>query len=234
VTAEHPAVIVIEDEPQIRRLLRSTLESNGYRCVEAESARQGILDAANHRPDLLLVDLGLPDKDGIEVIRRVREWSALPIIVLSARSQESDKIAALDAGADDYVTKPFNVGELLARMRVALRHAATRGQADARQQFEVGGLRVDLLRRQVFVQDREVHLTPIEYRLLTALIQNAGQVVTHNQLLREVWGPGKVGQHHYVRTFMAELRRKLEVDPARPVYLLTEVGIGYRLAAENH
>jgi two-component system KDP operon response regulator KdpE len=231
-TKKQQAVIVIEDEPQIRRLLRLTLEANGFRCLEAESARRGLLDIAAYRPDLLLVDLGLPDRDGIEVIRAVREWSAVPIIVLSARSQEADKIAALDAGADDYVTKPFTVGELLARLRVALRHAAARGRPEATRVFTLGAIRVDLFHRQVFVNGQEVHLTPIEFRLLTVLIQNAGQVVTYNHLLREVWGPNKLDQSHYVRTYIADLRRKLEADAARPVYLLTEVGVGYRLAAE--
>jgi len=229
-TVERPAVIVVEDEPQIRGVLRVMLEGNGFRCIEADSARRGLLDAATHRPDLMLVDLGLPDRDGIEVIRGVREWSAVPIIVLSARSQEADKIAALDAGADDYVTKPFAVGELLARLRVALRHGATRGRPS--QVFNNGAVRVDLLRRQVLVGGQQVHLTPIEYRLLAVLIQNAGQVVTYNHLLRDVWGPGKVDQNHYVRTYVRDLRRKLEADPARPVYLLTEVGVGYRLAAD--
>lgn len=231
-TKERPAVIVIEDEPQIRRVLRLTLEANGFRCFEAESARRGLLDATAIRPDLLLVDLGLPDRDGIEVIRNVREWSAVPIIVLSARSQEAAKIAALDAGADDYVTKPFTVGELLARLRVALRHAAARGRPEAGRVFAIGALRVDLFRRQVFVNGQEVHLTPIEFRLLTVLIQNAGQVVTYNHLLRDVWGPGKLDQSHYVRTYIGDLRRKLEADPARPAYLLTEVGVGYRLVAD--
>jgi two-component system KDP operon response regulator KdpE len=231
-TVERPVVIVIEDEPQIRRVLRVTLEANGFRCIEAESARRGLLDAATHRPDLMLVDLGLPDRDGIEVIRGVREWSAVPIIVLSARLQEANKIAALDAGADDYITKPFTVGELLARLRVALRHAASHSRPDAKQVFSAGNLRVDLLRRQVFIEGREIHLTPIEYRLLTVLIQNADKVVTYNHLLRDVWGPGKIDQNHYVRTYIGDLRRKLEADPARPVYLLTEVGVGYRLLSD--
>jgi two-component system KDP operon response regulator KdpE len=231
-TVERPTVIVVEDEPQIRGLLRVMLEANGFRCIEADSAQRGLLDAGTHRPDLMLVDLGLPDRDGIEVIRGVREWSKVPIIVLSARSQEAVKIAALDAGADDYVTKPFTVGELLARLRVALRHAATQGGPDANQLFNVGALRVDLLHRKVFVEGQEVHLTPIEYRLLTVLVQHPGQVVTYNHLLRDVWGPGKVDQNHYVRTYIRDLRRKLEADPARPVYLLTEVGVGYRLAAD--
>ena len=228
-TSERPTIIVIEDESKLRRVLRATLETNGFRCVETESTRQGLLDAETNRPDLLLVDLGLPDRDGIEVIRGVRKWSAVPIIVLSARSQESDKIAALDAGADDYVTKPFTVGELLARIRSALRHAAIHGRPDSAEIFANGDLRVDLLRRRVFVKEQEIHFTPIEFRLLSVLIRSAGKVVTYNHLLRDVWGPGKVDQYHYVRTYIADLRRKLEDDPARPVYLLTEVGVGYRL-----
>ena len=217
-TSERPTIIVIEDESQLRRVLRTTLDANGFRCVETESARQGLLDAETYRPDLLLVDLGLPDRDGIEVIRGVRKWSAVPIIVLSARSQESDKIAALDAGADDYVTKPFTVGELLARIRAALRHAAIHGRPESKETF-------------ANVKEQEIHLTPIEYRLLSVLIRNAGKVVTYRHLLRDVWGPGKVDQYHHVRTYIADLRRKLEGDPARPVYLLTEVGVGYRLVA---
>jgi two-component system KDP operon response regulator KdpE len=175
------------------------------------------------------LDLGLPDRDGIEVIRDVRKWSSVPLIVLSARSRGADKIEALDAGADDYVTKPFDVAELLARLRVALRHAATVGSDASTEEFVAGELRVDLLRRRVCVKGKEVHLTPIEFRLLAVMIRNAGKVVTYDHLLREVWGPGKIDQPHYVRTYIADLRRKLEADPARPVHLLTEVGIGYRL-----
>ena len=231
-SAQRPTIIVIEDEPQLRHVLGLTFEANGFRCVETDSARQGLLDAETYRPDLVLVDLGLPDRDGIEVIRGVRKWStAIPIIVLSARSQETDKIAALDAGADDYVTKPFTTGELLARVRVAIRHAAIQGRAESKEVFSNGDLRVDLLRRRVILQGKEVHLTPIEYRLLAVLIQNAGRVVTYNHLLREVWGPSKVDQSHYVRTYIADLRGKLEKDPTRPIYLHTEVGVGYRLIA---
>jgi two-component system KDP operon response regulator KdpE len=226
-TAEGPAVIVIEDEPQLRRVLRTTLETNGFRCIESETARRGLLDARTLRPDLILVDLGLPDRDGLQVIRAVREWSTVPMIVLTARSEEPMKIAALDAGADDYVTKPFTVGELLARLRVALR----RGGDYTSGVFEIDTLRVDLVHRKAFVSGQEVHLTPIEYRLLTVLVKNAGRVVTYNHLLRHVWGPGKIEQHDFVRTYIADLRRKLEVDPARPVYLLTEVGVGYRFLA---
>lgn len=229
-TAERPAVIVIEDEPQLRRVLRTTLESNGFRCIESESARRGLIDAKTHRPDLILVDLGLPDGDGLQVIRAVRLWSTVPIIVLTARSEEPTKIAALDAGADDYVTKPFAVGELLARLRVALRRGVDYSPSGV---FEFGTLRVDLVHRQIFSGGQEVHLTPIEYRLLTVLVKNAGRVVTYNRLLRDVWGPAKVEQHDFVRTYIADLRRKLEADPSRPAYLLTEVGVGYRLVAPS-
>jgi two-component system KDP operon response regulator KdpE len=231
-TAEQPLVLVVEDEPQLRQLLRVTLTANGYRCAEAPTAREGNSAAENHRPDLVIADLGLPDGDGIELIRRLRKWSAMPVIVLSARSHENDKIAALDAGADDYVTKPFNSGELLARLRVALRHAAQRSSTQKQETYQVKDLHVDLLTRRVTVRGVEVHLTPIEYRLLNSLIRKAGHVITHKELMREVWGPGKQDQAHYLRIYMKELRRKLEEDSARPVYLLTEVGVGYRLTDE--
>jgi two-component system KDP operon response regulator KdpE len=191
-----------------------------------------VLQAASRQPDLVILDLGLPDMDGLEVIRRLREWTAVPIIVLSARGSESDKVAALDAGADDYVAKPFAVGELLARARVALRHAASAGREGGEAAFGVGALRVDLLLRRVFVGDAGVRLTPIEYRLLAVLVRHAGKVLTHRQLLQEVWGPAQVAQTHYLRVYMANLRRKLEADPARPRFLRTEPGVGYRLLAE--
>jgi two-component system KDP operon response regulator KdpE len=225
-------VLVVEDEPPIRRFLRPSLVSQGYRVLEAVSGEEALLQAATRQPDLVILDLGLPDMDGLEVIRRLREWTARPIIVLSARGAETDKVAALDAGADDYVAKPFAVGELLARVRVALRHAARTGRAAGETVFGVGALRVDLARRQVWVGEAEVRLTPIEYRLLRVLVQHAGRVVTHRQLLREVWGPAQVEHSHYVRVYMANLRRKLEADPARPRYLRTEPGVGYRLLAE--
>jgi two-component system, OmpR family, KDP operon response regulator KdpE len=226
-----PVVLVIEDEPPIRRFLRPTLASQGYRLVEAETGEDGLLQAATRQPDLVILDLGLPDLDGLQVIRRLREWTAVPIIVLSARGAESDKVAALDAGADDYVAKPFAVGELLARARVALRHAAL-AREPGESTFELGGLRVDLGRRRVWVGEAEVRLTPIEYRLLAILVRHAGKVLTHRQLLQEVWGPGQVEQTHYLRVYMANLRRKLEADPARPRFLRTEPGVGYRLLAE--
>jgi two-component system KDP operon response regulator KdpE len=230
--ANGPVVLVIEDEPPIRRFLRPTLASQGYRIVEAESGEDGLLQAATRQPDLVILDLGLPDLDGLEVIRRLREWTAVPIIVLSARGAESDKVAALDAGADDYVAKPFAVGELLARARVALRHAPGSGRESGESTFVLGDLRVDLARRRVWRGEAEVRLTPIEYRLLTALVRHAGKVLTHRQLLQDVWGPGQVEQTHYLRVYMANLRRKLEVDPARPRFLRTEPGVGYRLLAE--
>src|SRR5262245_34783406 len=226
----HPTVLVIEDEAQIRRFLRATLTANGYQLLEATTAQEGLVQAATRQPEIVILDLGLPDLDGLEVTRRLREWTTVPIIVLSARGQESDKVAALDAGADDYLTKPFGVGELLARVRVALRHAV-RG-ADGEPVFSVHNLRVDLARRHVFVNDAELKLTPIEYRLLTTLIRHAGKVVTHRQLLKEVWGPQSMNETHYLRVYMGHLRHKVEADPARPRILLTEPGVGYRLAPE--
>jgi two-component system KDP operon response regulator KdpE len=228
-TGQAPLVLVVEDERTMVRLLKAALTSHGYRVVEASSGEEALRQAATRAPDVVVLDLGLPDLDGLEVTRRLREWSAVPIVVVSARGQEGDKIKALDAGADDYVTKPFSVGELLARMRVALRHAARAAQDASETTFSVGGLRIDRLRRQVFVDDVEVRLTPIEYRLLSALAQYAGRVLTHEHLLRQVWGPGYTQQHHYLRVYMAQLRHKLERDPSRPRYLLTEPGVGYRL-----
>jgi two-component system, OmpR family, KDP operon response regulator KdpE len=222
----------VEDEPKIRRLLRVTVESNGMRCAEAATAREALSKAQGQMPDVVIADLGLPDRDGIDVVRGIRRWSSVPIVVLSARTQESDKVAALDAGADDYVTKPFATGELLARLRVALRHAAARGKAEPQAVFEVRDLRVDLLQRKVALRGTDIHLTPIEYKLLTRLIKKAGQVATHAELLREAWGPAKLEQQHYLRIYMAGLRRKLEENPAQPVYLLTETGVGYRLIDE--
>lgn len=226
-----PTVLLIDDEPPIRRLLRTALAAHDYRMIEAATGEDGLQQAATRQPDIIVVDLGLPDIDGVQVIRRLREWAATPIIVLSARGQERDKIEALEAGADDYMSKPFGVGELVARIRVALRHA-TRGQQGDEPVFSVGVLKVDQAHRRVFVEEREIHLTPIEYRLITTLVRHAGKVVTHDQLLKEVWGPPYVGQSHYVRVYMAQLRRKLEENAARPRYLLTEPGVGYRLAAE--
>lgn len=225
-------VLLIEDEPQMRRFLRITLQTQGYRLVEAASGEEGLREAASRNPDVVLLDLGLPDLDGLEVTKRLREWTQTPIIVISAREQEQDKVKALDAGADDYLTKPFSAGELLARIRVAVRHA-TRRDADKQEPvFILSNLRVDLAKRQVFVDDREVHLTPIEYRLLALLIRHAGKVITHRQLLKEVWGPGQVNEVQYLRVYMTQLRHKLEADPARPQFLLNEPGIGYRLRSD--
>jgi two-component system KDP operon response regulator KdpE len=225
-------VLIVEDEPQIRRLLRNTLEGAGYRVIEAENGERGALEAANHKPDLVMVDLGLPDIDGVEVVKRIRAWSALPILVLSARSAESDKIAALDAGADDYITKPFASGELMARIRAAFRHAARAAQPGDAGILHLGDIEIDLERRQLRAPGRDVHLTPIEFRLLACLAQHAGMVLTHRHLLREVWGPAHVDQSHYLRIYMKQLRHKLEPDPTRPRHLMTETGIGYRLMVE--
>jgi two-component system KDP operon response regulator KdpE len=226
-----PVVVVIEDEPQIRRFLRATLQGQGYRLFEAATGADGLVEAASRQPDVVIVDLGLPDMDGLEVIRRLREWSSVPVIILSARGGERDKVTALDAGADDYIEKPFGTDELLARIRVALRHTAGGARAEDAI-FKVGDLHVDQARRRVQVEGKDVHLTPIEYRLLTTMVRHAGRVLTHRQLLREVWGPNHTEDAHYLRVFMATLRRKLERDPAQPRYLLTEPGVGYRLADE--
>lgn len=225
-----PSILVVEDEPDIRRFLRSSLRAEGYRVVEAETGGRGTIDASTHKPDLTIVDLGLPDIDGIEVIRRIRAWSAMPIVVLSARAQEQSKIQALDAGADDYVTKPFGVGELLARVRAALRHVA---RTPSGQPLSLGLAQIDLERRRVLRNGAEVHLTPIEFRLIACLAKHLGMVVTHRQLLREVWGPSHVEHHHYLRIYMKQLRDKLEADPVRPRYLITETGVGYRLLADE-
>ena len=225
-----PVVLVVDDEAPIRKFLRAGLESQGFQFVEAVTGGDGLAQAATRAPDVVLLDLGLPDIDGLEVVKRLREWSKAPIIVLTARGQERDKIETLDAGADDYVTKPFSMGELLARMRVALRH---RAGGPAPSAIEVRDLRVDLEKRLVSVGGKAVRLTPIEYRLLATLARHAGKVLTHEMLLREVWGPGYVAQHHYLRVYMAQLRHKLESDPARPKLLLTEPGVGYRLHADS-
>jgi two-component system KDP operon response regulator KdpE len=231
-SADKPVVIVIEDDPQIRRFLRTGLTTHGFEVHEADTGKSGLTAAENRKAELVILDLGLPDIDGVEITKRLRAWSAMPVIVLSARITEGDKIAALDAGADDYLTKPFSLGELLARIRVALRHSNLAAQQDAEGVFSVADLKVDLAHRKVHVRDEEVHLTPIEYRLLTALVRNAGRVMTHRQLLKEVWGPSHVEHNHYLRIYMANLRHKLEADPARPRFLQTEAGVGYRLADE--
>ena len=225
-------VLLIEDEPAMRTFLRAALATQTCELVEAPTAREGLAQAAGRNPDLILLDLGLPDSDGLQVTRRIREWSTTPILVISARGQERDKIAALDAGADDYLTKPFGVGELLARMRVALRHAARAAGAQDEPVFEAHGVRLDFGSRRVFRDGTEVHLTPTEYKLLTVLVRHAGKVLTHRQLLREVWGPNASQQTPYLRVYMTQLRHKLEREPARPRLLQTETGVGYRLVEE--
>jgi two-component system KDP operon response regulator KdpE len=222
-------VLVVDDEPPIRRFLRAALDGAGYRLAEAATGEEALREAAMRSPDIVLLDLGLPDLDGVELTRRLREWSTVPIVVLSARGQEGDKIAALDAGADDYVTKPFAIGELLARMRVALRHQARVAQGQEESVVSVGPLRLDLVRRTVTLDGNEIRLTPTEYRLLTTLAKHRGRVLTHDHLLRQVWGPSYAREHHYLRVFMAQLRHKLEADPSRPKLLLTEPGVGYRM-----
>jgi two-component system, OmpR family, KDP operon response regulator KdpE len=224
-------VLIVDDEPQIRRFLRTSLGAHGYRVIEASCGREAITLTATEGPELVLLDLGLPDIDGLEVIQRLREWSTVPIIVVSVRGQEAEKIAALDGGADDYITKPFGLGELLARMRTALRH---RLQVDVGAPvFRSAGLSVDLSRRLVTIDGEEVKLTPKAYDLLRILVTHAGKVITHRQLLREVWGPAAVHETHYLRVYIGQLRQKLEPDPAQLRYLLTEPGVGYRLRMED-
>jgi len=230
-SAPAPVVLLVEDDPQIRRFIRATLPSHGLRLLEATTAKEALAQAVTRTPDVVLLDLGLPDADGVEVIQRLREWSAIPIIVISARGLERDKVTALDAGADDYLTKPFGVEELLARLRVALRHRAA-GDSGAPAVFKSGGLNVDLAGHLVRLDGQEVRLTPIEFKLLAVLVRHAGKVVTHRQLLTEVWGPGASTNTHYLRVQMHGLRHKLEAVPARPRLLLTEPGVGYRLREE--
>lgn len=225
-------VLLIEDDRQIRRFLRAALSGQEYHLIESETGEEGIQLAASQRPDLIILDLGLPDLDGLTVARRLRQWSATPILVLSARGQERDKVAALDAGADDYVTKPFGVGELTARMRVALRHASALAAGQDEPVFHVGDLTIDRARRRVYRRELEIHLTPIEYRILGLLAQHAGKVVTQRLLLCEIWGPGFENHGHYLRVHMQQLRKKIEDLPANPRYLRTEPGVGYRLVDE--
>jgi two-component system, OmpR family, KDP operon response regulator KdpE len=226
-----PVVLVVEDEPQIRRFLRASFDAEGYRVVESANGRRGMVDAGSHKPDLAIVDLGLPDVDGIDVIRRIREWSSMPVIVLSARTQERTKIEALDAGANDYITKPFGVGELLARVRAALRHRAR--LSDGSNVLRLGDVVVDLDRRVATRGGEPLHLTPIEFRLLATLARQLGMVVTHRELLSEVWGPTHAKDTHYLRIYTKQLRDKLEADSVRPRYLVTETGVGYRLLADE-
>jgi two-component system KDP operon response regulator KdpE len=225
-------VLVVEDEPQMQRFLRASLTSHGFRVLEASSGAGAIVEATTHNPNLVLLDLGLPDVDGIDLTRRLREWSRVPIIVISARGREEDKVEALDAGADDYLTKPFGVNELLARIRVAFRHAEQASSDKPTPIIDIGGLHLDLDKREVLVDGKEVHLTPIEYKLLVLLAKNAGKVLSHRQILKEVWGPAYAGQSHYVRVRMAELRKKIETDAGRPKLFVTEPGVGYRIKAE--
>jgi two-component system KDP operon response regulator KdpE len=227
-------ILVIEDDRPIRRFLGAALADAGYEVAEADTGKLGINHLLARTPDLVVLDLGLPDMDGMQIIAQVREWSQVPIVVLSARGREDDKVQALNAGADDYLTKPFGVPELLARIRVALRHAAALrpGGKEEASRFQVGDLVVDLAARRVYVGEREVHLTPLEYRLLTTLVRNSGKVLTHRYLLQEVWGAGYLGQTHYPRMLVAGLRRKIEDDPAEPRYILTEQGVGYRLVED--
>ncbi|MDX2065021.1 MAG: response regulator [Fimbriimonadaceae bacterium] len=223
-------MLVIDDELPIRRFLRASLNPSEYKVLEAETAEGGIRAVATENPDIVLLDLGLPDGDGIDVARSLRAWTEVPIIVLSARGQESDKVAALDAGADDYLTKPFGVHELMARIRVALRHA--KKEAGSEPVLELGEIRLDLAARLVFRSGEEVHLTPNEYKLLALLARHAGKVLTHRQLLREVWGEAYVDESHYLRVYIAQLRQKLEADPTQPRFLLTETGVGYRMRVD--
>lgn len=225
----NPIIVVIEDDPAIRRFLRTGLGAQGFKVYEADNGRQGIIEAGVRKPDFIILDLGLPDLDGVEVIKAIRQWSAMPILILSARSTEQNKIDALDAGADDYLTKPFGLGELLARIRVAMRHSVRSPEQDPSGIFISGALKVDLIKRLVLLNDQEIHLTPIQYRLLSVLVKNAGKVLTHQTILKEVWGPSYRENSHYLRIYMSQLRQKLEADPAQPQYLLTESGVGYRL-----
>jgi two-component system KDP operon response regulator KdpE len=218
--------LLVEDEEQIRRFVRTALEAEGWTVHETGTMKQGLIDAGTRKPDLLILDLGLPDGSGVDLLRELRGWSAVPVIVLSARVEETDKIEALDAGADDYLTKPFGVRELLARVRAALRR---RHQPTLERTFRFGDVEVDLEARTVKRDGKDVHLTPVEFRLLSLLIANAGKVLTHRHILREVWGPAGVEHHHYARVYMGHLRRKLENDPAQPRHLLTETAVGYRL-----
>ena len=228
-TAARMNLLLVEDDPQIQRFLATALDAHGYALAIAGSGAEGLKLAALRQPDILIVDLGLPDMSGLDVIRRVREWCMRPLLVLSARDRESDKVAALDLGADDYLTKPFGIGELLARLRVMQRHLGDRGGEKEIARVDFGDIAVDLAARRVRRNGQDVHLTPIEYQLLATLARHRGKVMTHRQLLREIWGPNAVEEVHYLRVHMGALRRKIEADPARPQWLLTEAGVGYRL-----
>jgi two-component system, OmpR family, KDP operon response regulator KdpE len=225
-------ILIIEDEATIRRFVRQALEAEGHQVFEADGVQRGLIDAGTRKPDLLILDLGLPDGDGVGLIRDLRGWSTVPVVVLSARTDEADKIEALDAGADDFLVKPFSVGELLARVRAGLRRHARSADAASSGPVVFGECEIDLTKRQVRRAGEHVHLTPVEYKLAAALIGREGQVLTHRQLLREVWGPNSVEHSHYLRVYLGHLRRKLEADPARPAHFLTETGVGYRFVAE--
>jgi len=222
-----PVIIVVEDEPTIRRFIRMSLETEGCQVYEAETLKRGLIEAGTRHPDMVVLDLGLPDGDGVDLIRDLRTWSDIPVIVLSARSDEADKVLALDAGADDYLTKPFGAAELLARVRAHLRRRAQAGSA-GKTVFECGDLRIDLGKRQVERAGIAVHLTPIEYRLLAYLVTHPDSVLTHRQLLKNVWGPSHAEDSHYVRVYMGALRKKIELDPSQPRHIVTETGVGYR------
>lgn len=223
------AIVVIEDDPHIRKFLKTGLSTHNFRVFEAKTGQEGLTEAVDRKPEIIILDLGLPDMDGVQVVKALRQWTALPIIILSARSAEHSKIEALDAGADDYLTKPFSLGELLARIRVALRHSVSMREQDQSGIFESEGLKVDLVNHRVHVDGHEIHLTPIQYRLLAMMVRNAGRVLTHQQILKEIWGPTFTDNAHYLRIYMSQLRQKIEADPAQPKYLLTESGVGYRL-----
>ena len=225
-------ILIVEDEPQMQKFLGASLASEGYRPLEATTGKEGIALARTHHPDLLLLDLGLPDMDGMEGTRALREFSARPIIVISARGQEEDKVRALDVGADDYLTKPFGTSELMARIRVALRHASRAKEESTEPVLRVGEIEIDLDKRRVLSAGEEIHLTPTEYKLFAYLMKHAGKVLTHRQLLKEVWGAAYASQTHYLRVYMVQLRHKLEADAARPRYLVTEPGVGYRLKTD--
>lgn len=228
----NPLILVIEDEAPIRRFLKMSLLDHGFAFSEASTGKEGLSKVASERPDLVILDLGLPDTDGLEVTRQVREWSNVPIIVLSAREKENDKVEALDAGADDYLVKPFGIGELMARLRVALRHSNRLSEDQLDSNFSFGDIHIDFAKRQILRNTEEIHLTPIEYKLLNTLVRYSGKVVTHKHLLRETWGGEYSDETQYLRVYMAQLRKKLELDPAQPKYLITEPGVGYRLKVD--
>ena len=230
--ATTPLVLLVEDEPAMRKFLQRTVEDRSFRVVTADNGRAALGQAASHNPDMVILDLGLPDMDGLDVTARLREWSTVPILVVSARGQETDKVTALDAGANDFITKPFSVNELLARMRVWIRQTARAGDDSPSSVTQIGSIRFDFGRRLVFVDDREVRLTRTEYKLLALMVKNAGKVVSHRQILENVWGRGHADDAQYVRVYMGQLRQKIEKDSARPRYLVTESGIGYRLKTE--